>query len=52
MNSLKFEDNDVVYPDTSNEYRFHGTMEEFKKYMPELYDKMIKEKDAEENQKG
>ncbi len=26
-----------------NEFRFHGTLEEFKKYMPELYEKMVKD---------
>jgi hypothetical protein len=27
----------------SNEFKFHGTLEEFKKYLPELYEKMMKE---------
>jgi len=34
---------ETLKPDTSNEIRFHGIMEEFKKYLPELYEKMKKE---------
>ena len=35
----------IVLPDTSNIIRFNGTMEEFKKYLPELYEKLKKEND-------
>jgi hypothetical protein len=35
-------DTTPVIPDRSNQIRFHGTMEEFKRYLPELYEKMIK----------
>jgi len=35
-------DSESVKPDTSNQIRFHGSLEEFKKYMPELYEKMEK----------
>lgn len=35
---------EVCLPDKSNEFKFHGTMEEFKKYLPELYEKMMIEK--------
>ena len=33
---------DTVVPDTSNIIRFHGTLEEFKKYLPELYERCKK----------
>lgn len=29
-----------------NEIRFHGTMEEFKRYLPELYEKMVNKEQA------
>jgi len=32
-----------------NEFRFHGTIEEFKKYMPELYEKMVKDENIPRN---
>jgi hypothetical protein len=27
-----------------NEFKFHGTLEEFKKYLPEMYEKYVKGK--------
>lgn len=37
-----------VKPDTSNEFKFNGTLEEFKKYLPELYEKIMKERKSDE----
>lgn len=31
----------IVIPE-ENEFKFHGTMEELKKYLPELYEKLVK----------
>lgn len=33
---------ELVLPET-NEFKFQGTMEEFKRHLPELYEKMMKE---------
>lgn len=37
---ILFDENHVVKPNTENEIKFHGTLEELKKYLPELYNKL------------
>jgi hypothetical protein len=48
-NEINFDENHCVLPDQSNEIRFHGTLEEFKKYMPELYKKLISDNPKRED---
>ena len=48
MNQIEFSPNDAVLPDKSNEIKFSGTLEELKKYLPELYEQItISEKNNE-----
>lgn len=40
IDKFALDDKNIVLPDTSNEIRFHGILEEFKKYLPEFYEKI------------
>lgn len=39
--SLECDSASIVLPDTSNQIRFHGSLEELKKYMPELFNTVM-----------
>ena len=43
ISQIEFDPKHIVFPNKINEIKFHGSLEEFKKYLPELYEKMQKE---------
>lgn len=53
MENKTFKPNDDVVLPENNEFKFHGSIEEFKKYLPEMYEKYVKknEKDANDGTK-